>query len=170
MKSLKEQIKACILLVIFILTISFPVLAEESQSDSNQKKIESARLIKEKVSAEAGEVSAFADSQSEFSIVRLFQGFGLCVAIFLIGIHLYKKYILKDDFKTERSLRVLEKIPLSGKSHLCLVQYNDKKLLMAVGSENVSFYHDSDILNSLGDFNEESAYLPEKELCKDKVN
>jgi flagellar biogenesis protein FliO len=167
-----HHLKAALLIAAFILTVSFPAFADEDQNTLNIKKIESARILKDKAFSPqelAESASSMANGQ-EFSITRLFQGLGLCIAAFLIGIHIYKRYVLKDKINLPKTLRVVEKIALNGKSQLCIVQYNDKRLLLAVGSDKVSFFQDNELLSNLGDYPELREIHAEKESCSEKVN
>lgn len=172
MMKIFDQLKAVLLITLFLLTVSVPAFGEEDQAGLNIKKIESARLLKDKAFT-PDELTATTNSMAngqEFSIVRLFQGLGVCIAAFLIGIHFYKKYVLKDNINAPRSLHVIEKIALNGKSQLCVVQYNDKRLLLAVGSDKVTFFQDSELLGSLADYADMPDVQAGKELCNEKVN
>ena len=72
------------------------------------------------------------------SIVPMFQGLGLCLAIFFIGLHLYKRFHKHTEQSVSRRLRLIERIPLSGKSTLVLALRDGKPILLTVGSERVS--------------------------------
>lgn len=176
MSMIFDQVKAILLVLVFVLSVSVPVFAEDDQAalnaDLNTKKIESAKALKHKVfendTAEAGANSLA--SENDNSIVRLFQGLGLCIAAFLVGVHVYKKYVLKDKVNSPKSLKIEERIALNGKSQLCIVRFNDKRILLAVGPDKVSFFQDNDILNSIEAYNEMPDLKAGKELCSEKVN
>lgn len=79
------------------------------------------------------------EPQAGISILTLFQGLGYCLIAFFVGIHLYRKYVLKQSGPSKRHMRVIERLPLSSKSSLLMVEVDGRRVLMALGSERASF-------------------------------
>jgi len=65
-------------------------------------------------------------------------GLGSCIAVLFGGLALAKKAGWVKVPTHNRSVQVLEKIALSSKSSLCVIEAEGKKYLIAVGSERVS--------------------------------
>ncbi len=172
---MNDHIKALLLVLAFFLTVSQPVLGEDLVN-SNTRKLENIKLMQDKIGAEqvdpsaSNETDISTNGESNVSLVRLFQGMGICIAVFLIGVHIYKKYILKTPLNYERSLKIVERLALNGKSQLCLVEVMNKKILVAVGPDKVSFFQENEVLNSFGNYTDLSMLQGEKELCKSEVN
>ena len=99
------------------------------------------------VFAESGNLAAkalfdrdqIAEPSSGASLVsRMFQGLGLSVGAFLIGIALYRKYKgVGASEHSGRKLKVLERIPINSKTALCLVKCADREFLVSVGPDKV---------------------------------
>lgn len=71
--------------------------------------------------------------------MRVVQGLFICAAVFFIGIHLYRKYVLREQGAiTKRQIKVIERTAITPKTALVLVEFEGKKLILAVGSEQVS--------------------------------
>lgn len=65
-------------------------------------------------------------------------GLGLCITVLFGGLALAKKAGWVKAPARNRSVQVLEKVALSPKSSLCVIEAEGKKYLIAVGSERVS--------------------------------
>lgn len=71
--------------------------------------------------------------------MRVVQGLFICAAVFFIGIHLYRKYVLREQGAiTKRQIKIIERTAITPKTALVLVEFEGKKLILAVGSEQVS--------------------------------
>jgi flagellar biosynthetic protein FliO len=74
--------------------------------------------------------------QKGFSML---QGLFLCLGILLIGTYLVKRFKSVSVEGTKRRMQVLEKLAISPKTSLVLVEVDGKKLVLGVGAEKVSF-------------------------------
>ncbi len=72
---------------------------------------------------------------------KMLEGLGICLGIFLVGVHFYKRYALKGQAATIRRLQVIEKLPVSSKAAVLLIQAEGKKYLIGVGGERISLLH-----------------------------
>ncbi len=73
------------------------------------------------------------------SALRLVQGLGICLGALGILIFTLRKKI-KGNFQfSSKRMRVLERMPLTSKTTLLLVQMDSKTIMLAVGGEKVSF-------------------------------
>lgn len=84
------------------------------------------------------------------SIVPMFQGLALCLAIFFIGLHIYKRWVKPQNGVGQRRIRLLERVALSGKSSLVLAEVDGRSVLLTVGSDRVNVHslEDSNLLSS----------------------
>lgn len=166
-----KHITAAFFLVAFLCCTSVPVLAEEAQDLNRQRKIDNIRILKEKTHSEAAEAAeqiTEPGTTAEVSVTRVFQGLGLCIAAFLISVHFYKKYVLKSSAAPTRSIKIIERTQISPKSHLCLVEVMEKRILVAVGSDQVSFFKENEVFNSYSNFDLTSA--DKADVCKSEIN
>jgi len=71
----------------------------------------------------------------------IFKGLVLCIGLFLIGVAGYQKFYNKTGSAKggKRCLQILEKMPLSPKTTLLLVECDGEKLLLTLGNERVTF-------------------------------
>jgi flagellar biogenesis protein FliO len=70
------------------------------------------------------------------SMVRMLGGFLFCLGLFGAGIHVYKRYFMQSSGKVERRLRILERLPVSAKNSLLLVELDGRELLLATGPDS----------------------------------
>lgn len=70
------------------------------------------------------------------SMVRMLGGFLFCLGLFGAGIHVYKRYFLQSSGKIERRLRILERLPVSAKNSLLLVELDGRELLLSTGPDS----------------------------------
>jgi len=138
-----------IVLSLLLILISSPLVYAENSTEvgPSSASVEEVHLFKQKLqtSEEVAQKSTNAPINSEkasevgsLSLVRLFQGLAFCLGVFFIGIHIYRKYILKSAPVSQRSMRLIERLSLNGKSSLYLVEVEKKKILVAVGAEKLS--------------------------------
>lgn len=81
-------------------------------------------------------------------IARLFSGLLICLGVFCCGIYLAKRRgLIKHT--GERRVSILERIPLTARTSLVLLEKDGKEILLSVGSEQVSY-----LLNSENDQNQ----------------
>lgn len=91
-----------------------------------------AQLRKQDAGEPAGPISAYSGPG------RVFQGLGLCLVVLFVGLHLYKRFGKGGPTVTARTLRVVEKLPLTGRTALLLVHAGKDQYLVGVGPEPVS--------------------------------
>ncbi|MBN8548941.1 MAG: FliO/MopB family protein [Deltaproteobacteria bacterium] len=123
---------------------------EETSSDtqSAESKLERTRQLfaNKEHSADGSKPSTPAwKTESEGSLVgtgfKMLQGLGICVGLLFVGVHFFKKYNPQNNPRAAgRSMRVLERMPIAPKTSLVLAVVEGRKILMAVGSDRVSFY------------------------------
>ena len=117
-------------LVLFFGPITL-VSAEEGTVQVVEKKDEN--TVKSWTPAWRGQAESV--DKSGYSMVV---GLGSCIAVLFGGLALAKKAGWVKVPTHNRSVQVLEKIALSSKSSLCVIEAEGKKYLIAVGSERVS--------------------------------
>lgn len=87
-------------------------------------------------------------SASLFSMVK---GLAICVALLLTVVWLLKKFKAPLVTGQGRAMRIVERLPVTTKSSLLLVEVNSKKVLIGVGSDPISLvsdFVDSDAMDS----------------------
>ena len=70
---------------------------------------------------------------------RMFQGLAFALAVFCAGIYLTKKF-RRITPNTMRKLRIIERCPLTSKNMLVLVEVEGRKLVVGLGSDNMTFF------------------------------
>ncbi len=70
--------------------------------------------------------------------LKMIQGLGIVAGMFLIGAHFYKKYVIKNVSKPARSIKILERASLGGKSALILAEIEGQRVLVGMGADTVS--------------------------------
>lgn len=95
---------------------------------------------------------AWEASSSQSSVVGMLSGLALCVGVLLIGSYGYKKLHGDKIVKISKNLKIIERLPLTQKSSLCVVEWEGKKLLVGTGTDPVSFFESRE---SFGNFSEE---------------
>jgi hypothetical protein len=136
--------------VLAILILAASALTQENQapasSSPDQKSAVSAlkESLDPKPQQDSGKSLQFSDWRDnneglEGTGIKMLQALAICCGVFLVGIHFYKKYTGQGPvFNKNRRMRILERLPVSPKSALLLVEVDGKKVLIGVGSENVS--------------------------------
>ena len=71
--------------------------------------------------------------------LKLVKGLGLCIGVFLIGAALYQRMRGRGLPGNGGRMQVLERLPLTAKTALMLVECDGRKLLVAVGPDRVAF-------------------------------
>jgi Flagellar biosynthesis protein, FliO len=82
----------------------------------------------------AGQASSDTFS-AQSSTLRMLGGLFFCVGIFGFGVHLFKRYGLSRSGATTRRLQVVERVALSPKCSLLLVQLDGREFLLTAGAE-----------------------------------
>lgn len=83
------------------------------------------------------------ESQTGISLMSLFEGLGYCLVVFFIGIHFYKRYVLKQSGPVKRHMQLVERLQISSKSSLLLVDVDGRRVLLTVGPDRTSFMSES---------------------------
>lgn len=141
------------LIVFFCLLVTLGAavaIAEESNQEPksliSSQASEGARLIKEKLEKNSVPnplILAASEENLEVerrkpTLVRLFQGLAFCLGVFFIGIHIYRKYYYRMKPLNENHMRILEKLALSNKSMLYLVEIEGKKIIVGAGADKLT--------------------------------
>jgi len=77
--------------------------------------------------------SSSADEQSPF--LRLGQGLAICLGVFFIGIYGYKKLYPGRVVGGKSRMKVIERLSLSSRSAVILVEVDGAEIVLGVGSE-----------------------------------
>lgn len=106
------------------------------------------------------------------SLWLMMRGLGGCLGFFFILLFLYKKLQPKSQLTQKRRLRVLERLPISPKTALLLVEVSGRELLLTVGQDRVSFA-DNKAVNSESFASEsllEEAFADEQAQASQSIN
>ena len=121
-----------------------PLQASEETLDSvkrlkstltDQGDSKKSNLVKDSISWDTGKVQ----SSGESNMMRMVQGLGLCVGLFLVGVSIARRINPKLRVTNEQRLFVRSRVPLSNKTQLVLAEVDGREVLVAVGQENVAF-------------------------------
>ncbi|MDC0358692.1 flagellar biosynthetic protein FliO [Oligoflexia bacterium] len=101
-------------------------------------------------------------SQPQFkgSGFRMLQGLAICVGVFLVGVYFIKRFGKQKNYYPDKHLNILERMPLTQKTALLLVEVNGENVLLSVGSDRVNFLKTQDAV----------AKVESKEQVKDKFD
>lgn len=106
------------------------VMAQESLQSQNTNLLHNKELQVNKVTNEEAPSS---------KLMRLVQGLGVCLSIFFLGIYLYKRYVMPvHNSSAIKQLKVLERLAVTHKTQLVLVQLGSETRLLSVGTEQVT--------------------------------
>lgn len=138
-------------LAVILLTLSMALVSElavaESAAEPRTKSL--ARVMAQE---SLQQQSANEQSKNEFQVnkvtteeapssklMRLVQGLGICLSIFFVGIYLYKRYVMPvHNSSGIKQLKVLERLAVTPKTQLVLVQLGAETRLLSVGTEQVT--------------------------------
>jgi flagellar biogenesis protein FliO len=70
------------------------------------------------------------------SMIRMLGGFLFCLGLFGAGIHVYKRYFMQSGGKIQRRLKIVERLPVSAKNSLLLIELDGREMLLATGPES----------------------------------
>ena len=73
---------------------------------------------------------------------NMLRGLGLTLGVFFIGLWVYKRLHGTAQQTQKRKLRIVERLSISSKTSLMLVQANGQEILLSVGSDRVSVIGD----------------------------
>ena len=80
------------------------------------------------------------------SFFSMFKGLAICIALLLVVIWVLKKIKAPIVTGQGRKLKIIERLPVSARSSLLLVQVENRQMLVGVGADPVSLV--SDFINS----------------------
>lgn len=140
MIGLRQKVISAVVLVAIALLAIQPAVAQSNtvldRSEAIAAAMEAARSEAGKQSRSEGPNST--DRSTASLVSTMLQGLALCLGIFFVGFHFYKRFALKSGVNGRRSLELIDRIPVSAKTHLILVQVEGQKKLFTVGSERVT--------------------------------
>jgi len=117
-----------------------PLSATAGEGDA--LKLEQTRAILAERAGGTGGPAA-AETVSTASLAwRMFQGLGLCLGGFLVGMYLYRRATGVKSGPHRRRMQVLERVPLAGKTALVLAEVDGRAVLLAVGPDRVTALRD----------------------------
>jgi flagellar biogenesis protein FliO len=76
------------------------------------------------------------------------KGLAFCLGLFFIGIYLVRRVKGGQPISSKRSLKVLERLPLSNRCSICVVAFENQKMVLTVGSDQVTVLRDDQFLLS----------------------
>lgn len=135
--------------IFLLVLIAAPVLAvaEEGVLSPEEHKMEaSVRKIKSSLSSGSNSVSSAMQSQAvseppdaSGSFVLMMKGLGFCLGVLFIGTAIAKRFRAggMTQGRGHQSMRIIDRIPVSPKSALLLVDVEGERVLVAVGNEQV---------------------------------
>lgn len=88
-------------------------------------------------------------SSGSRSLIVMVQGLGGTLAVFFLGLAIYQRKFQKLGPVRERQLIIKERLPLTPKTSLALVECNGKRLLCAVGPDPVTLLDQSTFMDDL---------------------
>lgn len=125
------------------------VFAEESKADVNQSKLAKTKILLDERQAgaeksnKANKLSWRPDEDSKNSTtspLAMFKGLALCLGAFMIMVFFIKRLGRPNYANSQRHMNVRERLAISNKTSLLLVEVNGSDLVVAVGSETVNFH------------------------------
>jgi len=142
-----RQIIRSIALVLALLAV--PALAETSspalaqENDGGVTKLEQARaLVAERQAVRHGTTQGASEPELTTSVgssaVKLFSALGIALAAFFIGMHLHRRMTGASRPPRSRRLRIIERLPIAGKTALVLVEVDGRPLVLTVGADRVT--------------------------------
>lgn len=96
-------------------------------------------MLKERAArSKEGGKDQSAEIDTSIPYLKMMQGLGIVAGMFLILVHLYKKYIIKDESSQSRKIRIIERTTITPKSSLVLAVVDGKRYLLGVGPDPVT--------------------------------
>ena len=135
-RSLKHWIRIILVAALLVVGTVGTATADDSAESA---KLERAKAIAQESRAAEKEKKNAAPPSFASSGVKMTQGLALCVAILLIGAFLAKKFKVGAVNSGARSMKVLERLPLTPKTALLLAEVQGQRVILSVGSEQVQF-------------------------------
>jgi flagellar biogenesis protein FliO len=134
-------------LLLSVVVVASPVAAEPaSNAATSAAKLEQVRAIAAERAALKGESgsegsTAGWSSTGDISVggtaLKMFTALGVTIGALLIGLHLYRRFTGTPAPARARRLRVVERLPISGKTAIVLVEFDGRPMILSVGGETV---------------------------------
>lgn len=131
-----------------VLCVTAHAFAESTSSDAvSVAKLEQVRAITAERAAggpegEGHTSGAGWSSTQEVSVggtaFKMFSALGLTVGALLVSLHLYRRFSGVPTPTRSRRLKVVERLPIGGKTALVLVEFDGRPMILAVGAERVT--------------------------------
>lgn len=108
-------------------------------------------------------------SPTSASAVRMIAGLALCVGVLLIGAWLVRRASGRIKPSNTRNMRIIERMPVTPKTSLMLIEIDGRRVMIAAGPEKVSFFAPE---SGMADtYNSDALTLKEEliELCEEQA-
>jgi flagellar biogenesis protein FliO len=90
--------------------------------------------------AEMVKSNGTASDQESGAGLRMVEALLLCLGVFFVGVYFYRKKTGHSPLKRTNRMRVLDRVFVAPKTSLVLAEVDGRQVLLAVGSEQVSFF------------------------------
>lgn len=154
--SLATCLAATLLMILLVFGLSIPSQADEISFPalSNAATAPEKPAIGIPAASEVSPVSALGNA---------LKGLGICIGTLLVGVWAVKKFKIGSKVLPSRRMRVIERLPLTQKSSLLLLEIDGTKTLVGVGPDRISFAPELQ-RNVSGDF--DMSLMEEREICE----
>ncbi len=115
-----------------------PAISAPARQLSFQERMESAVQAKREGQSQKKNIPE--ESPLSSNAVRMIAGLALCVGVFLIGAWLVRRTSGKVKPMNTRSMRVVERMPVTSKTSLMLIEVEGRRVMIAAGPDKVSFF------------------------------
>ncbi len=155
-------------LIVLLLLSASALPAQDRTPVSEAEKLERTKaILAENSSAAAGGKQRTqspwnGDTEQGFGAAgaSMFKSLAFCLGILLVGLAVYRKLNRRNETGGSKRIRVLEKVPLTHRSVLVLLEVDGRKIVASAGQDHVSF------LNMDGGAKEENTFEQSlKEVC-----
>lgn len=130
-----------LLVVLLLSPLAFAQEASEATANSAMDtKVARAGEIAAERGHEGSRQRALAEREDPVagSGMSVLRGLGLCLAVFLIGVALYKRVGKGQGAGGGRRLRIVERLPLTQRTALVMAEVDGARVLLSVGTERVN--------------------------------
>ena len=125
-----------IIALLMLVLVDSPVFLHADQADNEKKSVTTLAPDPKPAWASSWKTETQPVQQTGYSLVL---GLGLCFAVLSLGVWAAKKFGLVNQPTRQNAMRIVDRIALSPKTALCIVEAQGKRVLVSVGSERVSF-------------------------------
>ncbi len=120
---------------LFVLSVS----AEEHAASTAPVSAPSAASPEKKFNLSDWRASTPVQQTPENSLWKMAKGLGLCLATFCLVIFALKRHRRFSGVTGTQRMRLIERMPLSSKNSLALVEVDGRSLLVSVSAESVTY-------------------------------